>query len=123
MERQSFILGMMTAFCECVAGGSKPLALSPPLSDADYAQVRAQALSLVEAHGLKAYHEKNEDLPEAARCHWIVIYARPEVLDAYLSLRASGKNPKRELDAFAEVLGYTPYRIHTSYDGFHALCQ
>ena len=25
MEKQSFILGMITAFCECVAGGCKQL--------------------------------------------------------------------------------------------------
>ena len=36
IDRYSFILGMITAFCECVAGGCKRLALSPPLGQDDY---------------------------------------------------------------------------------------
>ena len=32
MDKRSFVLGMITAFSECVAGGCKRLALSPPLT-------------------------------------------------------------------------------------------
>lgn len=121
MDRTSFILGMITAFCECVAGGSKPLALSPPLTDADYAAVQAQAYSLIVAHGLEAYHEENLDLPPDMRVHWIVIYAKKAALQAYLQRRQEGKNPMLGIDDFAQVLGYTQDRIHTGYDAFHAM--
>ena len=36
LDKRSFILGMVTAFSECVAGGCKRLALSPPLVHEDY---------------------------------------------------------------------------------------
>ena len=36
LDKRSFILGMVTAFSECVAGGCKPLAFSPPLNRTDY---------------------------------------------------------------------------------------
>lgn len=57
MDRNSFILGMVAAFCECVAGGAKPLALSPPLTHQDYAQVGQEAMTMAQRHGLVAYHE------------------------------------------------------------------
>ena len=43
LDRRSFILGMVTAFSECVAGGCKRLALSPPLSRDDYRTIAAEA--------------------------------------------------------------------------------
>lgn len=44
LDKQSFILGMITAFCECVAGDCKHLALSPPLSHSDYDAVSDEAM-------------------------------------------------------------------------------
>ena len=35
-DKRSFILGMITAFSECVVGGCKRLALSPPMTAQDY---------------------------------------------------------------------------------------
>ena len=64
MDRNSFILGMVAAFCECVAGGAKTLALSPPLTHQDYAQVGQEAMTMAQRHGLVAYHEENLDLPQ-----------------------------------------------------------
>ena len=52
-DKRSFILGMITAFCECVAGGCKRLALSPPLTRADYGMVADEAGELIEKHGGK----------------------------------------------------------------------
>lgn len=121
MDKLSFILGMVTAFCECVAAGCKPLALSPPLTDADLAEVAQTAYALIAAHGLRAYHEENLDLPEAVRVHWIVIYAREGTIRQYLDRRAQGHNPMMGLDAFAEVLGYAGERIITGYDAYHDL--
>lgn len=120
MDKHSFILGMVAGFCECVAADCKPLALSPPLTDDEYTAVCSRATDMILQHGLRAYHEENADLPAPDRCHWIVLYAREEALDAYLSLRAAGHNPRRGLAPFAAVLGYGPNRIVTGYDAFHA---
>lgn len=121
MDKHAFILGMVAAFCECVAAGCKPLALSPPLLDADCADVEEQARALIAAHGLCVYHEENLDLPEAARVHWLVIYAREETIGQYLQTRAQGHNPALDIDAFADVLGYAWERIITGYDAYHDL--
>lgn len=120
MDKDSFILGMVTAFCECVAGGAKPLALSPPLTDGDYERVGEAAWKLVVDHGLTPYHEENLDLPQGQRCHWVVICRERQVLDDYLALRAQGHSPRRDLTPFFGVLGYTEKRIHTGYDAYHA---
>ena len=107
-DRRSFILGMLTAFCECVAGGCKRLALSPPLSKADYALVAGEAEALIERHGLLHDHEYNADLPEDERWEWLLIAARPSTLEAYRRLRAAGHSPARSLEPFAELLSYDP---------------
>lgn len=119
-KKRAFILGMVTAFSECVAAGCKPIALSPPLTDADYAAVAEEAAAVIAAHGLMVYHEENLDLPPEARAHWLVLYAKPAAIDVYLALRQAGHSPMRNLDAFAQVLGYAPDRIHTGYDAYHA---
>ena len=121
MDRNSFILGMVAAFCECVAGGAKPLALSPPLTHQDYAQVGQEAMTMAQCHGLVAYHEENLDLPLPQRFHWVVVSRDQERLEAYLALRRQGFHPRRDLTPFFGVLGYTQQRIHTGYDAFHHL--
>ena len=59
LDKESFILGMITAFSECVAGGCKRLALSPPLTHTDYEMVKDDACEIIEKHGLVHLHEKN----------------------------------------------------------------
>ena len=59
LDRRSFILGMITAFCECVAGGCKRMALSPPLTAKDYDSISAEAYDIIDKHGLLYYHEMN----------------------------------------------------------------
>lgn len=121
LDRHSFALGMVAAFCECVAADAKPLALSPPLSKEDFDALREPATDLINAHRLSVYYETNADLPEDKRVYGLVIYARQEELDAYLRLRANGENPGKHLEAFAKVLGYGPRRIHTGYDAYRDL--
>lgn len=117
MDKRSFILGMITAFCECVAGGCKRLALSPPLSRADFVMVRGEACTLIEKHGLIPYHEENLDQPENERFDWIVIVGKPETLRAYLALRNQGYSPAQSLQPFHQLLSYNPEeRINTGYD-------
>ena len=118
-EKRAFILGMVTAFCECVAGGCKRLALSPPLSPEDYEAVGEEARRLIEAHGLLSYHERNEDMPPESRWEWILIARRQSVIDEYLRLRRTGCSPARSLEPFYGLLSYDEAEsVRTGYDAF-----
>lgn len=122
MEKKSFILGMVTAFCECVAAGCKDLALSPPLTASDYDAVHTEAEELIEKHGLIAYHEKNEDLPSDDRFEWIVITRNTETLAEYLALRDLGYSPAKSLKPFEKVLSYRPEKaVNVKYDAYREL--
>ena len=119
LDKRSFILGMITAFSECVAGGCKRLALSPPLTRADYEAVGAEAEEIIRKHGLLHYREENGDRPEKGRFEWILIAGKRETLDAYLALRGKGFSPVDSLAPFAELLSYNPAEsVHTGYDAY-----
>ena len=97
LDKRSFVLGMVTAFSECVAGGCKRLALSPPLTEAEYA-----------AFG-----------PAAERFQWILIAGQRETLEEYLALRAAGASPARSLIPFHGLLSYDEGRsVHTGFDAY-----
>lgn len=120
-DQRSFILGMVTAFCECVAGGCKRLALSPPLTKTDFALVSDEACTVIEKHGLLHYHEENLDRPEESRFDWILIAVRQETIDQYLALRKQGYSPAVSLAPFSELLSYNPEEgVHTGYDAYRA---
>ena len=89
-DQRSFILGMVTAFSECVAGGCKRLALSPPLTHEMYERVAGEACEIIEKHDLLHFHEENLDRPEEGRFEWILIAGKPETLERYAALRARG---------------------------------
>ena len=122
MDKQAFILGMITAFSECVAGGCKRLALSPPLSRADYEGTAEKAYEIIEKHGLMHDHELNEDQPEDRRFEWILIAAKQETLDRYHALRKAGYSPAESLKPFAELLSYNKAEsVSTGYDAYREL--
>ncbi len=122
LDKRSFILGMVTAFSECVANGCKRLALSPPLTKEDYPAVEKQANAIIEKHGLLHYHERNLDLPEENRVEWILIAGRQETIDEYLALREKGHSPMASLAPFSELLSYDPEEsIRTGYDAYREL--
>ena len=122
LEKKSFILGMITAFCECVAAGCKDLALSPPLSREDYGMVAEDATRLIEKHGLMAYHERNEDLAAEERFEWIVITRDQNTLAAYTALRNLGYSPAKSLKPFEKVLSYQPAKaVKVKYDAYREL--
>ena len=122
MDQKSFALGMITAFCECVAGGCKRLALSPPLTHEMYEKISVEACEIIEKHGLLWYHEENKDLPEAERFEWLLIALKQDTLDRYQKLRAEGLNPARSLKPFFELLSYAPEEsVHTGYDAYKEL--
>ena len=119
MDKRSFILGMVTAFSECVAGGCKRLALSPPLTRDDYRMVAEEACNIIEKHGLVYYHEENLDQPEDVRFEWILIAGKQETIERYLVLRGSGYSPMVSLKPFSDLLSYNPEEsIHTGYDAY-----
>ena len=121
LDKRSFILGMITAFSECVAGGCKRLALSPPLTRDDYVSVAEEANAIIEKHGLLHYHELNLDLPEEKRVEWILIAGKRETIDQYLDLCGKGCSPAESLSPFSDLLSYKPEEsIYTGYDAFRS---
>lgn len=118
-DQSSFILGMITAFCECVAGGCKRLALSPPLTAEAYAAVHTEAERIIEAHGLLHFHEENAELPAERRFEWILIAARQDTIDAYLRLRAEGCSAAEWMKPFYGLLSYNEAEsVRTGYDAY-----
>ena len=123
-DQTSFILGMVTAFCECVAGGCKRMALSPPMTQKAFDASERAARELIARHGLLCLHEENPDLPKNERFHWLVIAARQETLDAYRALRAQGLSPARSLAPFAGLLSYDEKQaVPTGYDAYRELFE
>ena len=121
LDQRSFILGMITAFSECVAGGCKRLALSPPLEHKVYEMIAREAYELIEKHGLVHYHEENLDQPATERFDWILIAGKKETIDRYLALRRKGYNPARSLKPFYELLSYQPEEtIVTGFDAYRS---
>ena len=106
VHRESFMLGMITAFAECLAGEAKRLALSPPFYAEDLPNIRQEAERVAEEQAVYLYFEENLDLPEPGRLHWYVMYKFPDVLDEYLRLRSRGYNPALHFDRFASLLSY-----------------
>lgn len=106
IDRKSFILGMMTAFSECVAGECKKAALSPPFYPDDYFILLNEVKKITEEQGLNIWYEENLDIPEKVRVNWFVIYKFPEVLEEYKEIRKQGFNPAYEFDKFREFLSY-----------------
>ena len=118
MDKRSFVMGMVTAFSECVAGGCKRLALSPPLTHGDYAEFCEEAFEIIEKHGLIHYHEENLDLSEDKRFEWILIAQKAKVIEEYLEIRKE-HNPVNSLKPFYSVLSYDPdTAISTGYDAY-----
>lgn len=106
IDRRSFILGMITAFCECVATECKKIALSPPLYIDDYDKIVQEAKRIAKEQGVYLWYEENLDIPKDRRFSWFVIYKFQEALAEYQALRERGFNPAWELDKFWDVLSY-----------------
>ena len=106
IDRKSFILGMVTAFAECVANESKKAALSPPFYPDDYGTVLEEIQIITADQGIFVWYEENLDLPEAKRLNWFVLYKFPEVLEEYQGLRKQGFNPALHFNEFSNLLSY-----------------
>jgi hypothetical protein len=106
MDRKSFIIGMMTAFAECIANECKKAAFSPPFYPEDYDTVLPEAEIIAREQGIHLWFDKNLDIPERTRLNWFVLYKFPEVLDEYRQIRNQGYNPAWNLEKFSGLLSY-----------------
>ena len=106
LDRKSFMLGMITAFAECLAGEAKKLAFSPPFYPKDYRSLRSEAERICQEQGIFLWLEKNEDLPPKKRLQWLVLFKFPEVLKEYKKLRKKGFNPALHFEKFMALLSY-----------------
>lgn len=100
------MLGMMTAFGECIAGEAKRCAFSPPFYPEDYYTLKTEAERIAVELNIGIWLEKNEEIKEENRVMWWVMYKFPEILDEYHDLRAKGFNPAYEFDEFSDLLSY-----------------
>jgi len=100
------MLGMITAFAECLAGEAKKLAFSPPFYPADYKSLREEAERICQEQGIFLWHEKNAELPAKKRLQWLVLFKFPEVLEEYKTLRQQGFNPALQCEKFTALLSY-----------------
>ena len=106
IDRASFILGMITAFAECIANEAKKLAFSPPMYAEDYADVKEEAEAIASDLSVHMWLERNEDLALEKPLFWLVIYKFPEVLEAYQRLRGRSLNPALHFEYFFDLLSY-----------------
>jgi len=106
IDRKSFMLGMITAFAECLAGEAKKMALSPPFYPEDYDSLRQEAEKICQEQGIFLWHEENADLPADKRVHWLVLFKFPELLEEYKKLRQEGFNPALHFESFLSLLSY-----------------
>ncbi len=106
IDRISFILGMITAFGECVAGEAKRIALSPPFFQEDQKALMPEVERIAREQGVSLFYEENLDLPKQERLYWWVIYKFQEDLEIYQSLRKRGYNPMIDFSMFEHLLGY-----------------
>jgi hypothetical protein len=106
IERKSFMLGMITAFAECLAGEAKKLAFSPPFYPEDCKSLHEEAERICQEQGIFLWLEKNADLPAKRRLHWLVLFKFPEVLEEYKKLRQKGFNPALHFEKFTALLSY-----------------
>lgn len=58
IDKKSFVLGMVTAFGECVANEAKRLAFSPPVFPAYEEELLPEIMRICEEQGLQYYLEK-----------------------------------------------------------------
>ena len=93
IDRLSFETGMINCFVEMVACGVKKLALSPPLSPADYEKIKPWSQKIVAGFGMKSWLEKSlikTDLQsdEFIAGKWVILYFKTDdVLESYKELK------------------------------------
>ena len=106
IDRKSYILGMITAFAECVTNECKKIALSPPFYPQDYHTVVSEAEQIAIDQGISLWYEENRDILEYKRLNWFVLYKFSDMLDEYRKVRNQGYNPAWHFAKFSDLLSY-----------------
>jgi len=106
IDRTSYILGMITAFAECVTNECKRIAFSPPFYPRDYAGIKTEAEAIADDLGVYLWLETNTDLSGDTPLNWLVIYKFDEVLEEYQRLRSKELNPGLHFESFSDLLSY-----------------
>lgn len=106
IDRRSFMLGMITAFAECLANECKKMALSPPFYPGDYESLLPDAERIAREQGIFIWYEENPEMDEKSKLQWFVMYKFPEVLAQYRQLRDEGYNPAWDFKRFFDLLSY-----------------
>lgn len=106
IDRKAFMLGMITAFAECIAGECKRCAFSPPFYPEDYEILKPEAERIAKEQGIHLWFEENKDIKEDFKIHWWIMYKFPKVLEEYQAIREKGFNPVWEFDKFRNLLSY-----------------
>ncbi|KPK75952.1 MAG: hypothetical protein AMJ79_08965 [Phycisphaerae bacterium SM23_30] len=128
LDKVSFQLGMINCFAEMVACGVKQMALSPPLTPAEFEKIKGASEAIVAGFGIKSYLEKTllvTDLQtgDFTRDKWSILYYENEqALESYLALKAKkqqlesagryDENARREISrSFLRLLSYPEEKI------------
>ena len=106
IDRRSYILGMMTAFAECVTNECKKIALSPPFYPEDHGSVVSVAERIADDQGISLWYDENRDIPENRRLNWFVLYKFSDMLEAYRKLKDQGYNPAWHFAKFSDLFSY-----------------
>jgi hypothetical protein len=132
----SFQLGMINCFAEMVACGVKQLAISPPLSPAEYDALAPYSEKIVKGFGIASFLEKSLMVtslqsPEFTQNKCSILYYKNEkTVAAYLDLKERqarliasdgyDANAQKELSAaFMKLLSYPPDVIASKLSGSH----
>lgn len=136
IDHFSFQLGMINCFVEMVACGVKRLAISPPLSPADYEMISPYSEKIVHGFGIESYLENSLMVtilqsPAFTRNKCSILYYKTEpTLTAYLDLKERqtrlvasdgyDANAQKEISvAFMELLSYPRDVIESKLSGTH----
>ena len=108
IDSYSFQLGMINCFIEMVGCGVKRMAISPPLSEDDYARIQGASAKIASEFGVSFCLEKSllvTDLQteDFTKGKWLILYYRDEAtLTAYHELK-SRKKQLEEAGAYDEA--------------------
>lgn len=119
-KKQALHIGQMKAFAEMVAADVKPLALSEPLTKTEVDALWDQAKEIAKERGVQVFRENNliqtQLFPaDIGKGMEVLIFHKPEALEAYKTLKASikkGQNGESAARTFGRLLGYPPHYIN-----------
>ena len=120
-NNQNIQIGQMKAFAEMVAADVKPLALSEPMNKAEVEALWETAQEIAKERGIEVYRENDliqtQLFPaEIAEEMEVLIFHKPEALNAYRTLKntiKNGQNDESEARWFGRLLGYPSHYINT----------